>query len=503
MTRDQAVLSLRTTLDWLGDDVKRLAEEVDPDLEATAISKALDDGPAVVMDSIRGFPNARYIANLWTRRDRIAKLVGVDDYGDVKSSIINAVKNPLPPRIVTDAPCQEESLPVAETDPFRLFPMVRHTHEDGGRMFGSGVHLITGKWVDNKSQLSFYRMGFRTRDTASINLIPGGHGDQIANRFYGEKIPCTINICPPPMVEMIGMGQLNATIWPTGEDELGAAGALQGSPVDIVKAKTVDAYAVANAEWVIEGNIVPSERVWETEQAEQLGRQGEAPLHPEWARYMGRAYRARKFEVTGITRRKDRPYYYVPRIGTALIQAPFHCATFLELAERIAPGLVTDVTTYHSLLVWSGIVFQIRKRRRSDEGMQRNLLTAAMGIARGLRLAIAVDDDVDINQPEDVLWAMTSRVNPKTDIIHGMPGGTGQAFQPTDRLDSVSSQGSLSAGGMAFDATVPLGAAHHYMRARYPVDEIDLTKWLTQDEIDRIRIGQDGYTNFLSKTGIL
>ena len=87
----------------------------------------------------------------------------------------------------------------------------------------------------------------------------------------------------------------------------GMAGALQGSPIDLVKAKTVDAYAIAQSEWVLEGYVIEDERVWETDEAERLGRQGEAPLHPEWARYMGRAYRTpRAFELTAITQRSNK-----------------------------------------------------------------------------------------------------------------------------------------------------------------------------------------------------
>jgi len=82
--------------------------------------------------------------------------------------------------------------------------------------------------------------------------------------------------------------------------------------VELVKAKTVDAYSIANAEWVIEGYFVPYERVWETEAAENANSQGTEYFHPEWARYMGRAYRNRKFEVTAVTRRKDRPLYSCP-----------------------------------------------------------------------------------------------------------------------------------------------------------------------------------------------
>jgi len=507
MERNQAITDLRTTLEWLGDDVKWLAPEVDPVIEATAISKAFDDGPAFVAEHIKGYPGARYIGNLWTRRERVAKLVGVDDYRDVKHRIIHAVKHPIQPKVVSDAPAQQVVIPHERLDPFALFPMVQHTRLDGGRFFGSGVHYISGKWAggetEHASQLSFYRMSFRGNDYASINMIPGGHGDQIAGRFHKERIPCTVNLSPPPMVEMMGMGHLNAAVWPTGEDEIGAAGALQGSPVEIVRAKTVDAWAIAQAEWVIEGYIVPSERVWETEEAERLGRQGEAMLHPEWARYMGRAYRSRKFEVTAITHRADRPYYYVPRVGTPWVQSPFTCATYYELAQRIAPGLVVDVATYHAMLTSSGVVFQVKKRRRTDEGLQRNVLAAAMGVARGLRMAIAVDEDIDIHQPEDVLWAITSRVNPLTDIVHGMPGGAGQAFQPTDRMAGGRAQASMAAGGIAIDATLPFGAKEHYVRARYPVEEVDFTKWFSEAEIRTIRSSQDGYTRFLAESGLL
>ena len=106
MERNQAITDLRTTLEWLGDDVKWLAREVDPIIEATAIAKAFDDGPAFVAERIKDYPNARYIGNLWTRRERVAKLIGADDYRDVKHRIIHAVKNPLPPKVVSDAPVQ-------------------------------------------------------------------------------------------------------------------------------------------------------------------------------------------------------------------------------------------------------------------------------------------------------------------------------------------------------------------------------------------------------------
>ena len=499
-SREDALKDLRSTLNWLGDDVRYLDAEVDPVLEATAINKAFDDGPVFVAKNVTDFPDARLIASLWGRRDRLHRMMGVDSPREAALKVIDAVKNPITPVKVAEAPCQEIVEIGAAANPYTTLPMVKHTEMDGGRFFGSGVHMLSGKFADGLSQLSFYRMSFRGRDHASINMVPGGHGDQIANEFYDQKIPCTINISPPPMVELMGAGSLNPVVFPTAIDEVGAAGALQGSPVAIVKAKTVDAYAIANSEYVVEGYIVPSERVWETEEAEGLGVQGQAPFHPEWVGYMGRAYRSRKFEVTAITRRADKPYYYVPRFGSIWEWIPFISAGFVELAERIAPGLVQDVTTLTGTTIWGGVIFQVKKRRPSDEGMQRNILSAALGMARGLRLAIVVDEDVDIYQPEEILWAITTRANMSADMIFGASGGKGLAFQPAERVGAGPAV-SQSPGGVAIDATVPLMEKDHYTRAKYPVDEVDFSKWFSEDEIADMQNSQSEYFRYKAKTG--
>ncbi len=507
MERKEAMVEQRKTLEWLkeenADDVKVLTQEIDPLLEVGALNKALDDGPVFLCENIKGYPHARYVVNLSGRADRVAKLFGVDDIRKAKFKIIEAAQNPIPPVIVADAPCQEIVIPGEEVDPFALFPMIQHTEMDGGRFFGSGVHFIGGKYAPGGGQLAHYRMSFRGKQHASINMVPGGHGDIIADRFHNEKIPCTVNICPPAAVELMSIGSLAPVAFPN-PDEIGMAGAIQGSPVALVKAKTVDAYAVANSEWVIEGYIVPYERVWESAEAEKSGRQGDTPFHPEWARYLGRAYRGRKFEITAVTRRKDKPLYYVPFFGSMEGIHPFVEAAFYKLSDIIAPGFVTDVSNFLGLTAWSGIVFQCKKRRRSDEGLQRNILAAAMGAVRGLRLAMIVDEDVNIHQPEDLFWALTTRVNPDTDILRGF-AGRGQSYQPAERMAAGAGAGtvtptSIFEGGIGIDATAPLNAQEHFTRPRYNVN-IDLTKWLTEGEIGKIRANQREYMRWLGESG--
>jgi 4-hydroxy-3-polyprenylbenzoate decarboxylase len=69
----------------------------------------------------------------------------------------------------------------------------------------------------------------------------------------------------------MAVGTLNPVVFPGQTDKIGMAGALQGSPIDLVKAKTVDAYTIAQSEWVLEGYVIEDERVWKTDEAERLG----------------------------------------------------------------------------------------------------------------------------------------------------------------------------------------------------------------------------------------
>jgi 4-hydroxy-3-polyprenylbenzoate decarboxylase len=292
------------------------------------------------------------------------------------------------------------------------------------------------------------------------------------------------------------------TIVPHGSDELGIAGRFQGAPVRIVKARTVDAYAIADAEIVLEGYLEPtSQNVWESEQAEKLGeqRQGETNYFPEWVGYMGTAWKVRKLTVTAVTMCKN-PIYYTP-LAAGLEYTCFDLlreATFFEMAERIAPGICVDVNIPDYFKWGSGVIFQIRKERPQEEGFQRNILMAALADAPGMRMAIAVDEDVDIYNADDVMWAIESRVDPDRDIMKLPRGARGIAAQPMEVR-----QGGIGGweGGMAFDATKPFKTAHYFTRPHYPIDRIDLKRWFSKKQLEEINRMQTEYARSLARTG--
>jgi len=497
--------SIRGALDYLTKKkaVVTVKEEVDPIYEIAGILKALEKGPILLFENIKGYPNFRNLGNLFGRREPIADLFDIDDPKKMKFRFVEAIRKPLPPRLVKDAPCQEVVI-TKNIDVLSMLPVIKHTEEDAGRIMGCGNQLLCNIYRQGDTNISFNRIHFRGKDWASISTAQITHIGMVAFKTHrNERIPLTVNINPPPAVGMVAGTWNVRTIIPHGSDELGIAGAFQGAPVELVKARTVDAYAIANAEIVLEGYLEPySENVWESDEAERLGKQGspEAPFFPEWVGYMGTSWKVRQLKVTAITMRKDRPIYYTP-LAAGLEYACFDIlreATFFELAERIAPGFCVDVYIPDYFKWGSGVIFQVRKERAQDEGFQRNILMAALADAPGLRMAIAVDEDVDIYNTEDVMWALESRVDPDKDILKLPRGLRGIAAQPMEvRERGVGGW----EGGMAFDATKPFNIAHHFKRPHYPVDKIDLRKWFTERQIKEFRAMQTDYAKTLARMG--
>lgn len=507
------ITSLRSALEYIRElgELLETNVEVDPHLEMAAIQKRLEGGPAVLFNNVKGYPGKRLTTNIFASEARIAKLFDVDEPKNLKFKILDAIRNPIPPKEVASAPCQEVVI-TQDIDVWQVVPMISHTPQDPGRTLGGGNTLISGKYFWGGFHISFNRMNFRGKDYASFQISPGSHTDMVATEWYKkEAIPMTINMGVPPACTLMAGSGFDYVILPKGCDELGIAGALQGAPVEIVKAKTVDAYSIAQAEIVIEGYLDTTQKVWEHPEAEKEQKQGVYPFHPEWSGYMGRAYRTYKFVVTGITHRRDNPIYY-PLIVHSYDDHNIDCkvreACFLELGERISPGFVVDVYIPLGMTDWGGVIFQVRKRRARDEGFQKNLLAAALSISQGLRLAIAVDEDINIYSAEDVLWALTTRVDPKEDIQIVAAGGMGQTFQPIERSAAapgaqwVRSEARYS-GGIAIDATVPFRYQWAFERAHYPIElAANLEKWFKKEEIEKALASQNEYARWLASVGI-
>lgn len=505
------ISSLRSTLEYFREIGELVSTEVlvDPHLEVAAIQKHFDGGAPLLFENVKGYKNARIANNFYATAERIARLFDADDARKFKFKAVDAIRSPIPPIEVPDAPCQEVVI-TRDVDVWNVVPMISHASSDPGRTLGAGNTVVRGKYFWGGSHIGYNRMNFRGPDYSSFQISPGSHMDQIATQWYRKgPIPVTINIGVPPACTMLAGAGFTYVILPRGCDELGVAGALQGFPVELVRAKTQDAWAIANAEYVIEGYLDTTQKVWESPLAEKDDEQGKHPFHPEWSGYMGKAYRTYKFQATAITHRADRPIYYgliVHAMDDHFIDVSMREACFLELAERIVPGLCIDTNIPMGMTDWGGVIFQVQKRRARDEGLHRNILSAALSISLGMKLAIAVDEDIDIYTMEDILWAIATRVNPKEDILTVAEGGFGQTFQPAERSSAGDRQWTQTnirfAGGMGIDATRPFIYKEAFERARYEVEMVDLSTFYSESQIAKAKESQRDYAKFMADRGI-
>jgi len=335
---------------------------------------------------------------------------------------------------------------------------------------------------------------------------------QVITEHYKDDKPIPLTMCfgVPPACTLVAGGGFDYVILPKGCDEVGVAGAIQGSPVNIVKARTVDAYAIAESEYVLEGLLYPRDKRYETAEAENADTQGKYFFHPEWAGYMGKAYKAPTFHVTAITMRKreTRPLIYllgVHMLDCNNIDTTLRESAIYELCERLQPGIVQDVHIPYPMTDWGGCIIQVKKRNKIEEGWQRNFLAAILACNQGMRLAIAESPDIDIYSMDDIIWSLTTRVNPHTDIINPLPGGIGQTFQPQERMTAGEKEWTASntrfEGGMGIDATVPYGYEQDFHRPVYPIDKVDPLKFFSQAELDRAKERMHGWVEVLARTG--
>ncbi len=505
------ITTLRSTLDDLEKNNELLvtSTEINPEIELAAIQKHFDGALPILFEKVKGYPSARLFTNLFASEERVMRLFGADSGRAFKLKCAEALHHPLPPRVVQDAPCQEVIID-KDIDVWPIIPMISHTPTDPGRTLGGGHTLISGRHFWGGTHIGFNRMHFRTPNESSFQISPGSHTDMIVTEFFKkEVIPMTINMgVPPACTLMAGSGFLYMVL-PKGCDELGVAGAMQGSPIEIVKAKTVDAYAIANSEFVIEGYLDTAQKIWESPLAEKEQKQGVYPFHPEWSGYMGKAYRTHKFVATAITCRRDSPIYYpliVHGYDDHTIDTMMRAACFFELAERISPGFCVDTHIPMCMPDWGGVIFQVKKRRPRDEGYQKNILSAALSVSFGMRLAIVVDTDVDIYNMDDIIWALTTRVDAGSDVMIVSRGGVGQTFQPAERSSAGDREwtqsNTLFSGGIGLDATVPFRYRDAFKRASYPIEKVDLKKWFSEEQIARVRAIQSEYARSLSVRGI-
>lgn len=460
--------------------------EVDPEAELSGVYRHVGaggtvmrptkiDGPAMIFNNIKGHPDARVLIGLLASRQRVAALLGTTKE-DLGKLLCRCAQNPIEPVVTDDpAPCQEVIHRVTDPDfdLYKLIPAPTNTPKDAGPYITMGMcyatHPDTGR-----SDVTIHRMCIQSKDELSIFLMPGArHIGAMAERAteLGRPLPISISIGVDPAIEIGSCFEPPTT--PLGYNELAIAGALRGTPVVMHKCVSIEENCIANAEYVIEGEIQPGVRVVE----DQNSHTGYAM--PEFPGYNGRASsECWLIKVKAVTTRTH------PIMQTVIGPSEEHVnlagipteASIWGLIEKALPGKITNVYAHPSGGGKYMAVLQCRKTVHTDEGKQRQAALLAFSAFPELKHVILVDEDVDIFDSRDVLWAMNTRFQGDRDIVT-IPGVRCHPLDPSSNPEYSPSIPDIGVSCKTiFDCTVPFHLKDRFQRAQFL--DVDPRHWL-------------------------
>ena len=482
------VRDLRSALRLLENLPGQLIEtdvEVDPEAELSGVYRHIGaggtcmrptkEGPAMIFNKVKGHPGARVAIGVLASRKRVAALLDCEPE-DLGKKLYRSVDDPIAPVLINGpAPCQEvvHKAADADFDLYKLVPAPTNTPDDAGPYITLGMcyatHPDTGA-----NDVTIHRLCVQGKDELSIFFTPGArHIGAMAERAeeLGQRLPISISIGVDPAIEIGSCFEPPTT--PLGYDELSVAGALRGEPVELVQCLTVDQRAIANAEYVIEGEVIPNVRV----QEDQNSHTGYAM--PEFPGYTGPASsQCWLIKVTAVTHRQN------PIMQTCIGPSEEHVsmagipteASIYGMIEKAMPGRLLNV---YCATPGGGkfmAVLQFKKTVASDEGRQRQAALLAFSAFSELKHIFIVDEDVDPFDMNDVLWAMNTRFQGDADIIT-IPG---VRCHPLDPSNDTACDPSIRDHGIAcktiFDCTVPFDQKERFVRARFM--EVDPKHWV-------------------------
>lgn len=488
-----AVYDLRSALDLLKTTPGQLVEtdvEVDPSAELAGVyryvgaggtvARPTKAGPAMIFNNVKGHPDAKVAIGLLADRKRVGMLLG-EKPENLGKLLRNSVKNPIQPIVVGKEKAQCQEVVHYVTDPDfdirKLVPAPTNTPEDAGPYITLGM-CYASDTETGESDVTIHRLCLQSKDEITMFFTPGArHLGTFRERAeaLGKPLPISISIGVNPAIEIASCFEPPTT--PIGFNELSIAGAIRGKAVELVPCLTIDEKCIAHAEYVIEGELVVGRRMREDINTNT----GKAM--PEFPGYTGPANpEVPVIKVKAVTTRKN------PIMQTCIGPSEEHVsmagipteASIFDMVEKAMPGRLLNV---YAASPGGGkflAVLQFKKGVPSDEGRQRQAALLAFSAFPELKQVILVDEDVDIFDLKDVMWAMVTRMQGDVDIIN-IPG---VRCHPLDPSNDPTCSYTIRDHGIAckaiFDATIPYSEKHRFHRAAFK--EVDPKHWLPDFE---------------------
>ena len=325
----------------------------------------------------------------------------------------DALSNPFPPKIIGTAPCQEVVLRgddlLGEGNGLDELPIPVSTPGFDSAPTLSATNVISRDPETGVQNMGTYRAGLKAPDRLVVRMATrtGGAGGYLhwqKCKARGEQLECAIVLGCPPYVAFMGPQKL-----PIDIDEFDVAGGLAGGPINVVKGVTVDLLVPAEAELVIEGVIDP-------QIVEPEGPFGESHGHIALEEYN------MPMQVTAITRKRNPiiPSYIsqvTPSESSVIKRVAYEPLFLSHLRNTLAIQSVKRVSLHEPLTSLLRVTIVTMERGTAKTEVWRALYGAASFKGDCSKITIAVNDDIDPDNADAILWALAYRHSPAEDVV--------------------------------------------------------------------------------------
>jgi UbiD family decarboxylase len=391
------------------DGLHRVTTAVDPRFEIASLLSLRERGPAQLFETV-GNGAMPVVGNLYNERGRFAQALGVPR-AELDALCARALAQPVPPRMVADAPVQAV-VHDRPADIGALLPVPHWFEREAAPYITAGV--IVAKDPDTgQRNVSIARLRLEGGNRLMAGIAKNHHLAILAEKARARGHDLEIAVAIGNHAAILLGSQMYLGL---GDDEFDVAGGLLGEPVELVKCRTVDLEIPAHAEIVLEGRLHPGEPIEE----------GAVSEFPGFYVYYGPGIAA---EIDCITHRKDAIYQAIlPGYAAehCLLGAVAIGATLTRDLQRSIPAVRRVLVTEGGMGRLHAVIAM--HRPRLGEGKRAVLL--AMGLVNLLKLVTVVEDDIDPEDARQVEWSLAARFRGHEDLVV-LPG------VKADRCDPV------------------------------------------------------------------
>jgi 2,5-furandicarboxylate decarboxylase 1 len=412
-------------------EVVRVTEPVSTDFDVMALVLEYERRrrfPILLLEHVRG-SDIPIVCNVVASRRALAFALGADE-ARLALEYARRIKDPIKPVVVGDPPFRQRVFTGPDLDLARL-PIPTYFPGDAGRYLTAGLLVARDPETGVETE-GYHRFQVKGRDRLGVSLHSRRRMFEYQRRAEARKqpLPCAIALGVHPLVSMGSLAYPPAEV---GKFEV--VGGLLGAPLEVAPCATIDLQVPAAAEIVIEGEILAGVR------------EPEGPFG-EFTGYFSRRSTEHVFVARALAMR-ERPWFQ--SIGSG--RAGDHITTLGLVREaeihNALSRVVPNVTGVHVPLSGTSSFTAYVAIKQSRPGEAKHVIPIVLGVDHYLKLVIVVDDDIDVFDESEVLWAVATRMQADRDLVT-IGGSLGAMLDPSADERGVTAK-------LGIDATRPFG----------------------------------------------